>query len=154
MGKVTDLVEGLAKDVAAKVGVNLWDIEYLSEGGDKYLRFFIDRDEGIGTIQCEQFSKAIDPLLDSVDALDGAYILEVSSPGVERVLKKPEHFLRYIGATVEVRLYKAISGAKKHTGVLESYSEDGLSITESGEALTFPLADVSKVQLKVDFSLF
>ncbi len=154
MSKITDEVTALALPIAKSLNVELWDVEFVREGGERYLRIFIDSAEGIFISQCEEFSRSIDPLLDDADLIDGAYILEVSSAGLERTLKKPEHFIRFIGDTVEVKLFKAIDGAKKHRGTLLAYENGNVSINSGGQEITFPSAVISQVKLSPDFSQY
>jgi len=151
MSKITDAVTALALPLAEKLGIEIWDVEFLREGGEQYLRIYIDSENGAGIAECEALSRAIDPLLDEADFIATAYILEVSTPGLDRTLKKPEHFARFIGENVELRLYKAVNGSKTHTGALISYGAEIVIFGASGE-IAFSATDVSKVKLAPDFA--
>ena len=99
----------MALPVSREQGVELWDVEYLKEAGQWYLRVYIDKDGGISINDCENFSRALDPILDEEDPIPESYIFEVSSAGVERVLKRPSDFQKFLGSKVEVKLYQASS---------------------------------------------
>jgi len=151
MSKVTDLVSSLVSPIVEKIGVSLWDVEFERLGGEQYLRIYIDSENGIYIDQCEEVSKAIDPLLDEADIINGPYILEVASAGIERALKKPEHFKRYIGSLIEVKLYKAAEGSKRYVGILQSYEENHITIDVSGSLLAIPLDNIAKANLKYNW---
>jgi ribosome maturation factor RimP len=154
LSKITDIVSALALPIAENIGVELWDVEFVKEGSERYLRIFIDREDGITIDLCEGMSRSIDPLLDDLDCIPEPYILEVSSAGLERELKKPEHYERFIGAEVEVKLYKAVDGAKKFAGRLLSCSGGGVSIDAGGKIYSFESSAVSQTRLKPDFSKY
>jgi ribosome maturation factor RimP len=120
MKKVTELVAGLAQPVAERLGCEVWDVEFVREGGQWYLRVYIDRPEGVDISLCEDFSREMDKILDEADPVEQSYIFEVSSPGIDRVLKRPSDFMRFIGYKVDVKLYRAQDGKKVHTGTLKS----------------------------------
>lgn len=151
MSKVTDLVTALILPVIGQMGVELWDVEFVRIGGEQYLRILIDSENGIFVDQCEAVSKAVDPLLDQSDIIDTAYLLEVASAGIERTLKKPEHFIRYVGSLIELRLFKAVDGQKRFVGILESYEESALTLKTTDATLTFPLDNISKASLKYNW---
>ena len=110
MAKVTELVQGLAAPMAAAQGCSLWDVEYVREAGQWFLRVYIDKPEGVSIHDCEAVSRPLSDALDQADPIEGSYVLEVSSAGADRPLKKPEHFEQFIGAEVEVRLYRPADG--------------------------------------------
>ena len=112
-------VRELVAPTADELGLKLWDVEYVKEGADYVLRITIDSDEGITIDDCERFHRAIDPVIDEDDPIENSYKLEVSSPGVERVLTRPEHFEAMKGAEVEIRLFSAVNGSKIHRGILK-----------------------------------
>ncbi len=144
-GSVASRVREIVAPTAEEQGLRLWDVEYVKEGADMYLRITIDRDEGITIDDCERFHRAIDPILDEADPIEGPYILEVSSPGVERTLTRPEHFEAMRGEEVEVRLFAAMDGKKSFTGTLGGYS-DGAFEVDCGDAVRrFETSAVSKV---------
>ena len=149
MKKVTEIVTELAGPIAERYGCGLWDVEYVKEGGDWYLRIYIDAEDGVTIEQCEQVSRAIDPLLDGADPIPDSYILEVSSAGLERVLKRPGDFARFIGYLVEVRLYKPREGVKQFVGTLEEYAGGDVRISCGGRPVTFEKAEIAQVRLKM-----
>ena len=152
MKKVTELVQALAEPVAAGLGLEIWDVEFVKEAGQRYLRVYIDRpDGGVSIDDCEQFSRAFDPVLDEADPIEEAYTFEVSSAGADRMLKRPQDFQRFMGARVDVGLYRARNGAKSFTGVLAGYEDGRVTIESGGAALTFEKTDVSLVRLTVEF---
>ena len=129
-GTVWDLIEPIADEL----GYKIWNVEYVREGADMYLRVTIDSEEGIDIDDCERMTRAIDPILDEADPIEDSYFLEVSSPGVERVLVTDEHFALMAGEEVEVKLYRAINGAKSIRGVLVGRGDGVVTVnTEDGE---------------------
>lgn len=130
---------------------DLWDVEYVKEGPDYYLRAYIDKEGGITIDDCVDVSRALSDKLDEADYIEDAYILEVSSPGLGRVLKKDKEFERCIGMDVDVKTYKAINGSKDHTGTLASYTKDVLVLdTDEGE-IQYNRSDIALVKLSIDF---
>lgn len=127
-GNVWDLIEPTADEL----GYKIWNVEYVREGADMYLRVTIDSENGIDINDCERMTRAIDPLLDEADPIEDSYFLEVSSPGVERVLVTDEHFAAMAGSDVEVKLYRALNGAKVLYGVLVG-KEDGVITINTAE---------------------
>ncbi|MGN1050855.1 MAG: ribosome maturation factor RimP [Acutalibacteraceae bacterium] len=125
----------IVSPIAEKMGLFLWDIRFVKEGSDKYLRIFIDKEEGVSIDDCVALTRALNDPLDEADLIDGAYILEVSSPGVERELRKDEHFLKYIGSDIKVKMIRPIEGiGKEFAGVLEKYGDKKFTIVDySGE---------------------
>ena len=121
MAKVTELVAALAAPIAEQNGCTLWDVEYVREAGQWFLRVYIDKPEGISINDCEAVSRPLSDALDEADPIEGSYVLEVSSAGADRPLKKPAHFQRFLGAEVDVRLYRPLDGRKEYTGVLKGY---------------------------------
>ena len=150
MSRIAQRVHELALPVAERFGLDLWDVEYVKEAGQWYLRVYIDRaDGGVSLDDCEAFSKAFDPVLDAEDPIEGGYIFEVSSAGAERVLKRPQDFVRFLGSFVEVKLYKAVDGAKLYTGTLAAYADGGVTIRVGEAEKTFPAAAVAQVRLRI-----
>ncbi len=149
MSKTVDLVTRLAEPIVQAAGCELWDVEYVREGGQYYLRVYIDKPEGISINDCENVSRALDPALDKEDPIDESYIFEVSSAGLERQLKKPAHFTRFIGQTVEVKLYKAVDGTKVFSGELEAYEKGDVTIMYRGENMTFQKGQVAAVHISL-----
>ncbi|HWS42656.1 MAG TPA: ribosome maturation factor RimP [Pseudoflavonifractor sp.] len=149
MAKVTELTRELAEPIAAANGCTIWDVEYVKEAGTWYLRVFIDKIGGVDINDCEIVSRALSDALDEADPIEGGYTLEVSSAGIDRVLKKPEHFAQFLGAEAEVRLYRPLEGRKDHVGLLRAYADGDITLeTKAGEIL-FPKKDVAQVRLYV-----
>jgi|LSQX01.1.fsa_nt_gb ribosome maturation factor RimP len=151
MSKITDVVTELVLPITEEVGVSLWDVEYVRTGSENYLRILIDNENGVSIDQCEAVSKALDPLLDDVDILNDSFILEVASAGIERSLKKPEHFLKYEGSLIEVKLYAAVDGSKRYVGILSSFNDDSISLETDRETLTIPLEKIARANLKYNW---
>jgi ribosome maturation factor RimP len=149
MKKITDIVAALAEPIVTKHGCMLWDVEYVKEAGDWFLRIYIDREGGVTLEHCEAISRALDPILDAQDPIPGSYTFEVSSAGAERVLKRPSDFERFIGRLVEVKLYRAHDGRKEFVGTLSGYAEGRLEITAAGKTYTFEKSDVARVRLRI-----
>ena len=149
---IAAVVKELISPMAAEMEYYLWDVEFVKEGADKYLRITIDNEKGITIEDCEKFHRAIDPLLDEADPIVDAYILEVSSPGIERELKTAEHVDACEGWDVEVRLYAPMDGAKTFRGVLLPLGEQGeIRIDAKGTIMEFPRASVAKIQTYFEF---
>lgn len=149
---VAGVVKELITPMADEMGYYLWDVEFVKEGADKYLRITIDNEDGITIEDCEKFHRAIDPILDEADPISEAYILEVSSPGIERELKTPEHIDACEGWDVELKLYAPKDGAKVFRGVLCGYDEDGKIVIEIGEERTaFDPREIAKIATYFDF---
>ena len=139
---IAETVAALLAPTVEGLGYRLWDVEYAKEGADWHLTVTIDSDEGITIDDCERVHRAIDPVLDEADPIEDAYYLNVSSPGVERVLRTDAHLAASIGERVEVRLFSARDGKKSLRGTLTA--ADGESITLDGET-TLPRKDVAKI---------
>lgn len=149
MAKVTDTVEALAAPIAAESGCGIWDVEYVKEAGTWFLRVYLDHPQAVTIDHCETVSRALSDKLDEVDPIEGSYVLEVSSPGADRVLRKSEHFTRYLGETVEVRLYRPRNGAKSLVGELAGYQEGAVTLKTPRETLTLEKQDIAQVRLYV-----
>lgn len=153
MKKVTELVAELAAPVVAEAGCTLWDVEYVREAGAWYLRLLIDKAGGVDILDCETISRAVEPLLDEADPIEGSYTFEVGSAGAERPLKRPSDFAQFLGSPVTVKLYQNRDGRKEFAGTLKDYCEaDGaVTITVGGDEMTFSKAEVALVRLRVEF---
>ena len=151
MSKVTETVWNLARPIAETQGVEIWDVEYVKEAGQWFLRVYLDKDGGIGINDCETFSRALDPVLDEADPIPGSYVFEVSSAGAERELKRPGDFEKFLGSDVEVKLYKAVDGRKTYTGKLVSYADGDVTVAVGNTEKTFAKADVASVHLSIVF---
>ena len=149
MAKVTDLVAQLAQPLAEAAGCSLWDVEYVKEAGTWYLRIYIDKETGVSIDDCEAVSRALDPVLDEADPIPTSYIFEVSSAGVERELKRPGDFEKFMGSQVEVRHYQPVEGAKSHIGTLRGYADGAVTIEMNGQEKTYQKAQVAQVRLSV-----
>lgn len=143
--------EALLTPIALANGVEIYDVEYVKEGADWYLRAYIDKPEGVNIQDCENVSRALSDALDKEDFIEDAYILEVSSPGLGRTLKKDKHFEKSLGLEVELKTYKAIDKVKEFSGVLKAYDETSLTIEIDGEEKVFAKSDVALVRLAFDF---
>jgi len=149
--KVTDLVTEFAKPIVESFGCTLWDVEYVREGSERYLRVYIDKDGGVDIDDCEKIHRAMDPILDEKDPIAENYHFEVSSAGLERALKRPGDFERFMGSPVLVKLYRPRNGLKEIPGFLRGY-EDGKVTVEAGkETITFEKSQVALVRLRVEF---
>ena len=149
MSRITDIVSKLAESPAAELGLQLWDVEYVREAGQWVLRIYVDKDGGVSIDDCEALSKALDPLLDEADPIPDSYVFEVSSAGAERELKRPGDFERFMGSSVEVRLYSAVDGSKTHLGVLSGYSDGTVTIRTPAGERCFHKDQVAKVRLRI-----
>ena len=151
MAKVTDLVAQLAQPLAEAAGCSLWDVEYVKEAGTWYLRIYIDKETGVSIDDCEAVSRPLSDALDEADPIEGSYTFEVSSAGLERALKKPEHFVACMGQTVDVKLYRAREGRKELTGALKAYENGDVTVELPGGDVTLEKKDVAQVRLHVAF---
>lgn len=147
MAKVTELVAQLSAPLAAAAGCSLWDVEYVKEAGQWFLRVYIDKAEGISINDCEAVSRPLSDALDDNDPIEGSYTLEVSSAGADRVLKRPEHFQQFQGAEVEIRLYRPRDGRKEWVGHLAAYADGDVDITVGEQPLHFEKKEVAQVRL-------
>jgi len=144
-------VEELISPIADSLGLRIWDVRYLKEGSQWYLRVFIDKDGGVDINDCENMSRAIDEPLDRLDPIDGEYILEVSSPGIERDLIKPEHFKRFIGADIMVKMIRPIVGiGKEFKGVLTAFDDGMVTITDHSGENTVTISKKDAAYIKLD----
>lgn len=149
MSKITDRVAELAAPIIKENGCELWDVEYIKETGSWYLRIYIDKDGGVSINDCENISRALDPVLDEADPIEDSYIFEVSSAGAERELKRPSDFERFLGENVEVKLYKGIDGQKNFTGILRAYEDGNVTIESAGSMAIFEKNRVAQVRLRI-----
>ena len=144
---VAAVVEEMLRPTVKELGYALWDVEYVKMGAEWHLIVTIDKPEGINIEDCERVHRAIDPILDEQDPIENSYRLEVSSPGVERDLKRETHFLSSIGLRVKVRLFRPINGSKALIGTLLGYQGGAVSLTlEDGSEMTLERGVYSKVE--------
>jgi len=151
-GRIAATVTEIISPIAESMGYTLWDVEYVKEGADYILRITIDSEAGITIDDCEKFTRAVDAPLDEADPIEVAYMLGVSSPGIERNLSRPEHFLHCIGEKVELKLYAPLDGSKVQVGILREYAEDGsITIEAAGAVKVIPADSVAKARTVFDF---
>ena len=143
--------EELLLPIVEAEGLEIYDVEYVKEGSDFYLRAYIDKPEGVDINDCERVSRALSDALDEKDFIAGAYILEVSSPGLGRVLKKDKHLEKSIGEEVEIKTYKPIDKCKEFKGVLKAYDGNSITIETEGEAMAFAREEIAVIRLAFDF---
>ena len=147
MAKVTELVAALAAPIAEQNGCTLWDVEYVREAGQWFLRVYIDKPEGISINDCEAVSRPLSDALDEADPIEGSYTFEVSSAGADRVLKKPNHFAQFLGAEVEVKLYRPRDGRKDHVGLLRAFEDGNVTLEVGGSPVNFEKKEIALVRL-------
>ena len=143
--------QALLEPIAREYGVSVYDVEYVKEGADYHLCAYIDKPEGVNIQDCENVSRALSDALDREDSIADAYVLEVSSPGLGRALKKEKHLQAAIGREVEIKLYKPVDKCREFAGVLEGVDKDSITILEGETARTFRRTDVAQVRLAIDF---
>lgn len=144
-------VENLLKDVIQNLGYELYDVIYAKEAKDFYLRIIIDKETGIDLNDCEKVNDAINDILDEADYIKDQYFLEVSSPGVERVLRKPKHFQSQIGNEILVKLFKPLEKQKEFTGILKSYSEEELVLTQDDKEVKIEVKNIALARTIFDW---
>ena len=147
MAKITDTVGALARPFVEAAGCTLWDVEYVKEAGEWFLRVYIDKEGGVSIDDCEAVSRPLSDLLDEADPIEGSYTFEVSSAGADRVLKKPEHFAQFLGSEAEVKLYRPREGHKSFVGPLLSYADGDVTLEISGSPVTFEKKEVALTRL-------
>ena len=147
---IVERIEELAIPLLVSEGLELVDVELKKEAQGSVLRFTIDKEGGVDLEVCSRASGVLGDLLDREDILSSSYVLEVSSPGIERLLKKKEDFKRFVGSNIYVRTRYKIEGGKNFTGLLKSASDEALTIEYDGKTLEIPYSDVSKARLVVD----
>ena len=149
--KVTDLVAEFATPIVEQAGCSIWDVEYVREGAERFLRIYIDKEGGVDIEDCEKVHRAIDPILDEKDPIAESYHFEVCSAGIERALKRPRDFQQFMGSPVLVKLYRPRNGLKEIPAVLRGF-EDGKVTVEAGkETITFEKSEVALVRLRGEF---
>ncbi len=149
--KITEQVWQFSEPLVNACGCSLWDVEYVREGGEWFLRLYIDKDGGVDIDDCEAVSRAVDPVLDEKDPIPESYRFEVCSAGLERVLKRPSDFERYIGEKILVKLYRPKNGCKEFAATLKSYDEGNVTAIVGNEEMTFEKAEIALVRLRVEF---
>lgn len=139
MAKVEKIVWEAAEPVAESFGCRVYDVEFVKEGQNYFLRVFIDKDGGVSTDDCEKVSRALDPILDEIDPIEPAYYLEISSPGLDRKLSRDEHFEAVIGESVDLKLFAPVNGSREMTATLLGYS---------GGVMKLGLSDGSEIEIE------
>ena len=149
--KVTEQVAAFAEPIVHAHGCSLWDVEYVREGSEYFLRLYIDKEGGVDIDDCEAISRAMDPILDEKDPVPGSYHFEVCSAGLERALKRPSDFARFMGSPITVKLYRPYNGLKELPGILRGYEDGRLTVEAGKETITFEKSQVALVRLRVEF---
>ena len=149
--RIEQLTEKLLLEIVKPLDIELIDVEYVKEMGYFYLRAYIDKEGGINIKDCEQVSRALDEIMEVDDPIDDAYILEVSSPGLDLPIKKDKDFERSIGKDVEFKLYKAVNGQKEFVGTLTGFDELSMDVTIDGETQTFERKAIALIRLYIEF---
>lgn len=150
--KVTELVAQLAAPAVEEQGCTLWDVEYVREAGQWYLRLYLDKEGGVDILDCEAVSRKVSDLLDEADPIDGSYTFEVSSAGAERPLKRPGDFARFMGSPVLLKTYKPKDGRKEFAGRLADYEDGAVTVDMGGgRLLRFEKAEIALVRLRIEF---
>ncbi|OIO09148.1 MAG: hypothetical protein AUJ52_06995 [Elusimicrobia bacterium CG1_02_63_36] len=141
------LIEETVENALAQDAYELVDMKYLQEGGRWILRFFVDKHGGVTLDDCQRISEKVGSILDATDMMTHSYCLEVSSPGVDRILKKAKDFKRFSGQRVKVRLKTAVDGRRRFQGYLQGMENDGLLLENGGSTIRLPLAAVEEARL-------
>lgn len=146
MAKIEEKVEQLVKDPIEKLGYSLYDVEYVKEGPEYYLRIYIDKESGIDLNDCEKVSNEINEILDKADYIKEQYYLEVSSPGIERKLRKDKHLEQNISNNVEIKLFKKDNnGKKEYTGKLKAFNQEEI-IIETDKEITIERKNIAQIK--------
>lgn len=153
MGKIEDLIWKIAEPLVAKHELELIDVEYVKEGTEWYLRLFLDKEseEGVDLDDCELISRSLNDILEKQDPIEQAYRLEVSSPGIERPLKRTKDFERFKGEKVQVKTFAEVDGKKQWIGILGEITEDMVTLDVEGTTITIPRKKISKANLVWEF---
>ncbi len=149
--KITEFVAQFAKPIVEAHGCQLWDVEYVREGSERFLRLYLDKDGGVDISDCEAISRAVDPILDEKDPIPESYHFEVCSAGLERALKRPGDFQRFMGSNVTVKLYRPRNGLKEIPAILRGYDDGRITVEAGKETITFEKSEVALVRLRVEF---
>ena len=149
--KVTEIVAKLAQPVVENLGCSLWDVEYVREGDQRFLRLYLDKEGGVSINDCEAVSRAVDPLLDEADPIAESYHFEVCSAGLERALKRPGDFERFMDSPITLKLYRPYNGMKEIPCMLRGYEDGRVTVEMGKETHTFEKSQVALVRLRVEF---
>ncbi len=148
---VIEKAEVLGEQVCTELGLFLWDVEFKKEGGNHVLRYFIDKESGVDITDCENVSRMLDEPLDEMDFIPVSYCLEVSSPGLDRPLKKEEHFLKYIGEVVDVKTFAKINNSKNNTGTLLAYNNGDITLLQDEGEIVIEKKNIVNVKVHIEF---
>jgi ribosome maturation factor RimP len=146
-----DQLIGLLQPVVADLGYELWELEYAARAGGGLLRLYIDQPDGISVEDCEKVSRAVSQKMDESDPIAAAYTLEVSSPGMDRVLRTRQHFARFTGEPVQVEMTAKLNGRKRFAGRLTSVTEGAITLDTDGGSVSLPLDAIHKARLAPQF---
>ena len=144
-------VLALCEPIAKELGYVIWDVEYEKLGAEYHLTVTIDKDGGVDIDDCEKMSRAIDPVLDEADPIQDEYHLDVSSPGIERVIKTDFHLSRCMGERVLVKLYAPIDGQKAIVAQLDAFDDDSITLSADGEQISIPRKSIAKMNIYFEF---
>ena len=152
-GNIASRVAELVKEAVEECGCMLWDVEFVKEGPDHNLIIYIDKPDGISLTDCEMVNDAVEPIIDEADPIEGSYYLEISSPGLERELKTPEHINAFVGTEVIVKLFTAFEGKKSYNGVLSAFDEekDTVTVTFGENTVVFERKQCSSIKTVCEF---
>lgn len=148
LASIEERVENLVKQQIEELGYKLYDVQYAKEGKDYFLRIFIDKEEGIDLNDCEKVNDGINSLLDEADYIKEQYFLEVSSPGIERLLRKEKHLEENKGKEIEISLFKPIEKKKEIEGVLKDFNAKEIILEQGEETITIERNSISQIKLK------
>ena len=149
--KITEQVASFAQPIVEANGCSLWYVEYVREGSERFLRLYIDKEGGVNINDCEAIARAVDPILDEKDPIPESYHFEVCSAGLERPLKRPGDFEKFMGSPILVKLYRPRNGMKEIPGILRGYEEGKVTVEAGKETITFEKSEVALVRLRVEF---
>ncbi|MBQ2889997.1 MAG: ribosome maturation factor RimP [Clostridia bacterium] len=151
MAKIDEALEKIALDVCQRHGVYIYETEYKKEGSEYFLRLFIDKEGGVTIEDCENVSREISPLLDNLTFIKEAYIFEVSSPGIDRVLSRDWHFEKVMGEEIEIKLFAPLDGKKEFSGILKGYNDGIITIETEGKEIQIEKQKAASVRLAFKF---
>ena len=149
--KIVQQVWELAQPVVEGFGLRLWDVEYVREGADWFLRLYIDKDGPVDISDCEKVSRAMDPILDEADPIPDSYVFEVCSAGCELTLKRPGDFAQFLGSKVLLKIYRPREGRKEFVGVLTGWEDGNTTLDVDGTEMEFTKAETALVRLYAEF---
>lgn len=146
MASIEEKVENLIKPIVEQIGYELYDVEYVKEGKDFFLRIYIDSQNGINLEDCEKVNNAISDVLDKADYIKEQYFLEVSSPGIERILRKDKHLEKYLNNEVQLNLFQALNKEKKIEGILIEFNNEDITIKQNDNIIKIPRKNISLIK--------